>query len=208
MKTSRDEIALSALRLFAERGFDAVSTAMIAETIGITKGALYRHYTDKQAIFERIIGIMFELDEKQSRESNLPTKAYKDDGEAYQRASLGDLCAFVGEQYVFWTENEFACLFRRMITIEQFKSARMNKLYQDIIALGPVRYTEDLFCEMLLNGQLDDTAREMGAYALATQLFAPLALSLQLYDGGGNSAEIQNNLARITKDFEHRWIKH
>ncbi len=44
MKTNKEEIMLIALKMFAERGFEAVSTSMIASELGITKGALYRHY--------------------------------------------------------------------------------------------------------------------------------------------------------------------
>ena len=50
MKTTKEDILLTSLHLFAESGFDAVSTGMIAEQLGITKGALYRHYKNKQEI--------------------------------------------------------------------------------------------------------------------------------------------------------------
>ena len=40
MKTTKETIIKVSLQLFAERGFDAVSTSMIANQLGITKGAL------------------------------------------------------------------------------------------------------------------------------------------------------------------------
>ena len=55
MKTTKEDILFSSLKLFAERGFEAVSTSMIASEIGITKGALYRHFENKQTIFDEII---------------------------------------------------------------------------------------------------------------------------------------------------------
>lgn len=207
MKTTKADILLTSLRLFAERGFDAVSTSMIASEIGITKGALYRHFDSKQAIFDAIIAKMFELDEQQANDNNVPAKEYKDDQEGYQNTAFGDLCEFVNEQFIFWTENEFAKLFRRMLTIEQFKSPEMTKLYQDVIALGPVKYTEDLFHEMMKNGQLNEAAVKLGSRNLAIQLFAPLQLSIQFYDGGESSEMIKENLRTITVDFEKRWMK-
>lgn len=36
MKTTKEDILLASLKLFAERGFEAVSTSMIASEIGIT----------------------------------------------------------------------------------------------------------------------------------------------------------------------------
>lgn len=206
MKTTKEDILLVSLRLFAERGFDAVSTSMIALELGITKGALYRHFNNKQAIFDGIIEKMFELDEQQANDNKVPAKEYEEDEEGYQNTAFTDLCEFVNEQYIFWTKNDFARLFRRMITIEQFKSPKMNKLYQDVIAAGPVRYTEDLFREMMKNGQLNNEAQNLGTQNLALMLFAPLQLSIQLYDGGENDNDIRANLRSITKDFEMRWM--
>jgi len=206
LKTTKEEIVLEALRLFSERGFEAVSTSMIAQRLGITKGALYRHFDSKQAIFDEIINRMFELDEKQANKNNVPAKEIQADEEAYNKTAFADLCAFVDDQFVFWTENEFACLFRRMITIEQYKNEKMQKLYQDVITLGPVNYTADLFDKMIENGQLGEAAKQKGAFNLAIQFFAPLKLSIELFDGGRNGEEIKNNLKIITEDFKEKWM--
>lgn len=206
MKTTKEDILFSSLKLFAERGFEAVSTSMIASEIGITKGALYRHFENKQAIFDEIIQRMFELDEKQANENHVPAKKYEDDKEAYQNTVLKDLCAFQIEQFIFWTENEFARLFRRMITIEQYRSKEMRKLYQEVICLGPVRYIEDLFKEMIKNRQLNEDADSIGPFNLAILFFAPLQLSVQLYDGGADSRELKENLRIITKDFVRKFM--
>lgn len=206
MKTTKEDILFSSLKLFAERGFEAVSTSMIASEIGITKGALYRHFENKQAIFDEIIQRMFELDEKQANENHVPAKKYEDDKEAYQNTVLKDLCAFQIEQFIFWTENEFARLFRRMITIEQYRSKEMRKLYQEVICLGPVRYIEDLFKEMIKNRQLNEDADSLGPFNLAILFFAPLQLSVQLYDGGADSRELKENLRIITKDFVRKFM--
>lgn len=207
MKTTREGILLTALRLFAERGFEGVSTSMIAAELGITKGALYRHFESKQAIFDGILQRMFELDAKQAEENHVPAGTYEQDAEGYRSTALADLCRFTNEQFVFWTENDFARLFRRMITIGQFKTPEMGKLYQDVIGLGPVRYTVDLLREMLQNGQLKAEAEVLGLENVAVQLFAPLQLSIQFYDGGEDPARLQENLHAMTRDFALRWTK-
>ena len=207
MKTTREDVLMTALKLFSQRGFEAVSTSMIASQLGITKGALYRHFKSKQDIFDAIISRMFELDSKQAEEGSVPVKAYDDDREEYETTAFADICDFVNEQYVFWTENEFAVLFRRMLAIEQFKTPEMNRLYQDVIASGPVKYSEDLFREMLKNGQLNEEARKTGARNMALQLFAPLYLSIALFDGGADSAGLKDDLKKTTSDFEKRYMK-
>lgn len=55
MKTSKQAIRAAALSLFADRGYEAVSVRDIAETLSLTKGALYRHYTDKRAILDAVL---------------------------------------------------------------------------------------------------------------------------------------------------------
>ncbi|MCR4589788.1 MAG: TetR/AcrR family transcriptional regulator [Lachnospiraceae bacterium] len=208
MKTNKEEIMLTALKLFAERGFEAVSTSMIAGELGITKGALYRHYKSKQEIFDSIIEKMFEQDEKQAEETNVPVREYEEDAESYENTSLEDLCEFVNNQYTYWTENEFALYFRRMITLEQYRNEEMKKLYRDMLSLGPVKYSEDLFREMIKNGRLNGEAKELGARNLAILLYAPLQLSIQLYDADEKDNEkIRSDLRKITKEFEERWKK-
>ena len=207
MKTTKEKIMQMALKLFAERGFESVSTSMIAGELGITKGALYRHFQSKQEIFDSIIRKMYEQDEKQAEDNSVPVKEYEEDAESYKHTSLKDLCEFVNSQYLYWTENEFALLFRRMISLEQFKNEERRKLYQDTLASGPVQYTENLFREMIKNGQLNREAKEFGARNLAMQLYAPLLLSIQLFDAGGNREKIKSDLRAITEEFAHRWKK-
>lgn len=206
MKTTKEAIVRASLKLFAQRGFDAVSTSMIAEQLGITKGALYRHFESKQAIFDAIWNQMLALDEERANEDSVPKNQYADDPDSYQNVDIDNLCTFVNNQFVFWTENEFACDFRRMITVEQFKNAERTKLYQDVICAGPVQYTADIFRELEREGKLNQAAIAMGTETLAVLLFAPLSLAIQLYDGGSNTEILKAQLKKATKDFEERWI--
>ena len=204
--STKQKILDASLELFSVQGFEATSISQIANAVGIRKASLYSHFENKQAIFDEIIQRMFELDEKQANENHVPAKKYEDDKEAYQNTVLKDLCVFQIEQFIFWTENEFARLFRRMITIEQYRSKEMRKLYQEVICLGPVRYIEDLFKEMIKNRQLNEDADSLGPFNLAILFFAPLQLSVQLYDGGADSRELKENLRIITKDFVRKFM--
>ena len=49
---TRERILYAALQLFACDGYEAVSVSRIAGMLGMTKGALYKHYDDKRAIFD------------------------------------------------------------------------------------------------------------------------------------------------------------
>lgn len=51
LPTTRDRILAAAQRRFAERGYANVSMPTIAETAGITAGAIYKHFESKEELF-------------------------------------------------------------------------------------------------------------------------------------------------------------
>ena len=58
MTDTKERIMQTALDMFSCRGYEAVSVSDIAGELGITKGALYRHYKSKRDIFDHIIAHM------------------------------------------------------------------------------------------------------------------------------------------------------
>ncbi len=48
-------IEAAALRVFAARGYEAASMALIAREAGVATGNLYRYFEDKQALFEAVV---------------------------------------------------------------------------------------------------------------------------------------------------------
>ena len=55
MAGTKERILQTALELFAAKGYEAVSVSDIAGSLGMTKGALYRHYQSKRDIFDSIL---------------------------------------------------------------------------------------------------------------------------------------------------------
>ena len=47
---TREKILLEALRLFSQRGYDAVSVEQIAQAVGIRAPSLYKHYKGKRVL--------------------------------------------------------------------------------------------------------------------------------------------------------------
>lgn len=55
-----DEIAAAALRLFCERGIRATSIDDIAAAAGVTKGAVYHHFKNKEHLLHEALGKIFD----------------------------------------------------------------------------------------------------------------------------------------------------
>lgn len=56
----RAQIALAALRIIGERGPKALTTATLADAVGVTSGALFRHFSSLDAILREAVRIAIE----------------------------------------------------------------------------------------------------------------------------------------------------
>jgi AcrR family transcriptional regulator len=53
--TRREQILETALKLFAERGFDATSTRQIAKRAGIAEGLIFHYFPTKASLLTAIL---------------------------------------------------------------------------------------------------------------------------------------------------------
>ncbi|MBR2697564.1 MAG: TetR/AcrR family transcriptional regulator [Clostridia bacterium] len=190
MGDTKERILWTALKLFAENGYEAVSVSDIAGALGITKGALYRHYRNKRDIFGSIVARMERRDAKQADADGMPAGALADVPEAYRAATVDRMIAFAKSMFRYWTQDPFASAFRRMLTLEQFRSPEMGALYQQYLAAGPVGYMEDLFASLGL-----PRAREQ-----AVAFYAPMFLLYSVCDGAADGAAALATLDALMED--------
>ena len=197
MADTREKILMTALQLFAKDGYEAVSVRTIAEELGMTKGALYRHYKNKRDIFDCIVKRMIQIDAQRAREYHMPDEGYDSKPDAYGNTTLQSIQEYTIEQFRFWTEDEFASCFRKMLTLEQYRNEEMAELYSQCIVAGPVTYMEDLFRELIQKGVLK--AENPGQ--LAVEYFAPLFLLICMYDKTGKNEDYATILRNHTEHF-------
>lgn len=81
--------------------------SMIAERLGITKAALYKHYTGKQEILDRIVERMNELDRERAAQYQMPQAEAAQFAKAYLSAPAERILAYSTAQFNHWTQSPF-----------------------------------------------------------------------------------------------------
>ncbi len=180
MTTTKERIPEVSLALFAERGYAGTSMRDIADALGITKGALYRHYEGKEAILAAIVARMQALDTERAQAFAMPTAAPGMDGDAYRRTAWESIRAYSVAQFRYWTEDPFASRFRRLLTLEQYRDPGMARLYRDYLSAGPLAYMTELFRE----------TQGGAAEQLALDFYGPMFLLYSVYDGAVDGAAV------------------
>lgn len=202
MTDTKEKILMTALRLFARDGYEAVSVSTIAGELGMTKGALYKHYKNKRDIFDSIVERMYQLDAERSRQYEVPEEEYEVTSKAYENVSADSIKKFAVAQFTFWTEDDFASNFRKMLTLEQYRNAEMAELYSNCITLGPVAYMEDIFREMISKGKL----KKADPRQLALEFYAPMYLLINASDTSKDRGKLPELLNTHIQSFFHNNI--
>ena len=170
-----------ALHLFAKNGYEAVSVSQIAGALGMTKGALYRHYKNKRDIFLHIVKRMEQQDSEQAEQHEVPEESIEKNQEEYQNVSFDDFVEYSKSMFLYWTEDDFASSFRKMLTLEQFRSEEMQGMYQQYLVSGPVEYVKDLFENMGIRNPAGS----------AVKFYANMFFYYSVYDGASDKTKVK-----------------
>ena len=193
MEDTKEKILLAALRLFANDGYEAVSVSEIAGELGITKGALYKHYKNKKDIFDSIVKRMEEMDFERAVEYEMPEEAACDAADKYKDMPLDKIKKYAIAQFSHWTEEEFSSLFRKMLTVEQYRSREMLAMYHQYLGNGPLNYMKDIFEGMAEN--------KLEAEQLAIEFYAPMYMLYGIYDNAEDKRTVFGMLERHLDRF-------
>ena len=167
MQTRSEEtharITQSALRLFADKGYDATGVAEICAASEVSKGAFYHHFPSKQAIFLELLqewlqGLDREMGKAMSTASNVPE----------------GLLAMAAEM-----RGVFAAADGRLpLFFEFWQQARRDPaVWKELIA--PYRRYRDFFAKIVQTGIDEGSLRQVDAQA-AGQALVALAVGIMV----------------------------
>lgn len=197
-KNTKEKILEEALKLFAKSGYMGTSMNDIASQLGVTKAALYKHYSSKQEILDSIVERMNQMDLQRSKEYEMPEGDMEEVIEGYKNIALEKIKQYTKVQFLHWTEEEFSSCFRKMLTLEQYRSPKMAKLYQHYLSEGPLQYMETIFSGIVNNSE--------EAKQLAINFYGPIFLLYSIYDGSENKQDVMKQLEAHVEGFSKHYF--
>ena len=195
--TTKEDILTVALHLFANNGYEAVSVSQIAGALGMTKGALYRHYKNKRDIFLHIVQRMEQQDGEQAEQHEVPEESIEKNPEGYQNVSLDDFIEYSKSMFAYWTEDDFASSFRKMLTLEQFRNEEMQRMYQQYLVSGPAEYVKDLFESMGIRNPEEN----------AVKFYANMFFYYSIYDGTSDKTKVKCQFEHMLEKISEEIVK-
>lgn len=163
---TKQKILEKALELFSVQGYDAVSVGEIAKAVGIKAPSLYNHFPSKQAIFDAIV---------ENTEAHY-TRDAGQDVPVFDKISEDDLVEKVRRLFLYTLHDETVSRFRRMMTIEQFRSPELAALYTRRYVEWMLEYHTALFRSMIREHVLRDEAPETLAMMYVSPVFTLLGI--------------------------------
>ncbi len=149
-----------ALKLFAVKGFEAVSVREIANKVGIGNSALYKHYESKQAIFDALV---VALKERYLAQSSTITSKIRGIDELKKQAF---------RMFEYQTNDPLIVQFRQMLLIEQFRNPQMAEIYKEFFVDIPINREKEIFEELQERGLMV----KGNARVYAMEFYAPFYL--------------------------------
>lgn len=180
MLSTKERILKAALKHFSQDGYGAASISQIATTLGLSKGALYKHYASKRALLNAIVQHLRDQDALRAAQFAMPVKTRKQTPQAYRQTAATALLQYSQAQFDYWTRDPVAAPFRKMLTLEQYRDKKMAALYQQYIGGGPLGYVSDLFAAWGLKNPAEK----------ATAFYAPMFLYYSLYDAAQDKPSV------------------
>ena len=179
---TKERILDIALELFAQNGYLGTSMSDIANQLGFTKAALYKHYTSKQEILDQIVERMNRMDYERAEEYEMPETEPDGFAEAYMHTPIEKIRTYSMAQFDHWTKETFSSNFRKMLTLEQYRDPKLAQLHHDYLAGGPLEYMAAIFRKL---AESDEEAMQ-----LALDFYGPMYLLYSIYDGAEDKAAV------------------
>lgn len=173
---TKNKILNKALELFSDKGYDSVSVGEIAKAVGIKAPSLYNHYPSKQAIFDAIVEDTAAKYEKDTDKIDIHVQNSQQDVPVFSEISEDELVRRVRQLFCYSLHDEKISRFRRMMTIEQFRSPELAQLYTERYVNRVIAYHAGIFRSLIAAGELKNENPNMLALMYVSPVITLIAV--------------------------------
>lgn len=173
---TKKRIIKEALNLFAQKGYEAVSVARIAEAVGIKAPSLYKHFKSKQDIFNAILLEMDNRYEKQAASMQINGTQPHMDMNMFLNIGEEQLVEMGKELFLYFLHDEYISKFRRMLTVEQYHNEELSNLYAKQYIDAPLSY-QSMLLGLLIQSEVFIPENPQ---VMSLHFYAPMYLLLTL----------------------------
>jgi len=173
---TKERILETALKLFSERGFEAVSVRDIAFEVGVKESAMYRHFSSKQAVFDQLVEDY--LTKSATFMGGIHAQPTEDLGylarsaEIYKHLNDEDFLRLGGSVFTDFLMQPDVLRFWRMISIERLGNKSLAQMWKSHLFDEPIAFQTSLFGLLIKLGAIKEIDPEL----LALEFFSPLLL--------------------------------
>ena len=157
---TKQKILDKALELFSEYGYDSVSVGQIAQAVGIKAPSLYNHFPGKQAIFDAIVESTAARYAEGTDRLSVHVQDARRDVPEFSQITADELFDKLKQVFLYSLHDEPISRFRRMMTIEQFRSEELSRLYTKRYIERIEKYHEGIFRALIKKGEIKEADPE------------------------------------------------
>lgn len=175
---TKQKIIEEALILFSEKGYSDVYVNDIAQAVGIKAPSLYKHFKNKQEIFHAILDELKENYTKNAAAIGIDGNDTNTDAGIYSDITEESFIEIGKNLFLYFLHDHHMKLFRKLLTLEQFRDSELAGLYSQQYYNDPLTYQGELFKILIATGKFKQVDTEI----LALQFYAPIYTLLTVCD--------------------------
>ena len=186
---TKDKILIEALSLFSVSGFSGVSVRDIAKAVGIRESAIYKHYKNKQQLFDTIVEVSAgRIDSLQEElisklNQNVNTK------EVFPIDIIQEIYCKI---FLFYLTDDILSKFRRMMTIEHLKNHELNGKFKGMFIEKTLSYQSEVFRKLINDGKVNGINPDI----MAIHFYSPIFMLIFRYDSEDDKFDDALNLIK------------
>ena len=175
---TRQRYLMKALELFSRRGFDAVSLSDIAEAVGVSRPALYKHFKSKRDLLDVLFAMSDQGFAERMENLQVSFDKHPEKRQEYSSLTVDQIVDRTRELFLHTAYDDIPRKFRQLMTVEQFHMPEIAEKYNYRYVEHQYEEYEALFRMLMEEGKM----RKADPETLAVTFMSPLIVMVGVCD--------------------------